>query len=130
MVWTRHGRIDKKTLALLQGLESKLAGKHPTGTPPPAPMPTNTGNNQGSVHGNFVDKDGAPIVGAAISLFAQRVRDRAQLTSTTTDGSGAFVLTYQRIAPSIWSCRLLPPSARLPPSRRGSSGPVPMLKSI
>jgi len=61
--------------------------------------PTNNGNNQGRVHGKFVDADGAAIAGAAISLFAQRVRDRSQLASTTTDGSDAFVLSYQRTAP-------------------------------
>src|SRR6185312_8034966 len=61
-----------------------------------ASLSASSGNSAGSVHGRFVDADGAPIVGAGISLFALHVRDRSQLASTTTDGTGAFLLTYQR----------------------------------
>ncbi|MEO6973162.1 MAG: neuraminidase-like domain-containing protein [Rhodoferax sp.] len=109
---TSHGRIDKKTLALLEALEAGLADNAPPViSPPPAPLPTN--GNQGNVHGNFVDEDGAAIVGAAISLFAQGVRDRSQLASSTTDGSGAFVLTYQRTAPVNLVVQGLAPNSKL-----------------
>lgn len=76
---TSKGRIDKKTLAVLHDVEATL-----------------TTVRQGTVRGKFVDADGAAIASARMSLFAQRVRDRSQLASTVTAGSGAFLLTYQR----------------------------------
>ncbi|HEY6923167.1 MAG TPA: hypothetical protein VI653_06860, partial [Steroidobacteraceae bacterium] len=65
---------------------------------PPTSSSENSSNSEGSVHGKFVDADGAPIVGAGILLFALRVRDRSQLASTVTDASGSFLLRYQRTA--------------------------------
>lgn len=96
---TSHGSIDEKTLAALQDLEAKLAiNPLPGPSQRPTPSPS-ISISQGTVHGIFVDADGAPIVGAAITLFAQRVRDRSPLATTKTDGMGAFLLTYQRTTP-------------------------------
>jgi hypothetical protein len=58
--------------------------------------PGATGDGQGSVQGQFVDADGAPIAGARVSLLAQRVRDRSELASAATDKSGMFLLNYPR----------------------------------
>lgn len=55
-----------------------------------------TGYVQGSVHGKFVDVDGAPIAGARVVLVEQHVRNRSQLASATTDTSGIFRLNYPR----------------------------------
>jgi hypothetical protein len=57
------------------------------------------GNQQGSVHGRFVDADGAPIAGARIALLSQRLRERTPLAAGTTDAAGAFQLTYPRTTP-------------------------------
>lgn len=54
------------------------------------------GAGQGSVHGAVVDAEGAPIAGAQLSLFSQRLRDRLPLASAATDKSGAFILMYPR----------------------------------
>jgi hypothetical protein len=82
------GKVTPETAAMLAS---------PTAPPSRPPSPSSAATiSQGSVHGKFVDADGAAIAGARITLFAQRVRDRSQLVSTTTNGSGAFLLTYRR----------------------------------
>ena len=93
---TSHGRVDEKTLAVLRDLEAKPAiNPPPVPSQPPTPVLTII-INRGTVHGKFVDADGAPIIGrrhnpvraACTRPFATRFDHHGWLS--------AFLLTYQR----------------------------------
>jgi hypothetical protein len=61
---------------------------------PPSDQP------RGTVTGKLVDRDGALIAGAEVSLFTKQLRTESRIGATTTDQTGRFSITYDRTDPS------------------------------
>lgn len=94
-----RGDIDEETLKILLEVEKNITINIYEGPMPP-PAPPHGDDERGSVHGQLVDGDGAPIAGLRVVLLAQRLREPMQhLQQGETDRHGKFHMHYQRPHP-------------------------------
>lgn len=80
---TQTAAIDAQTLTLLQGVAERSAIVLPRGT----------------VKGQLLDADAAPMAGVAVTLIAQQLRAEAAVGNATTDASGQYSIAYLRASP-------------------------------
>ena len=88
--------INAATLEILLRLEENITININESTKASPPVAE---SNRGTVHGQFVDEDGAPIAGAAIELVAKQIRTEAPLGKSTTDKNGQYSIAYARKTP-------------------------------
>ena len=82
------GAVDEPTASALNALLTQWGL-----LPPPSP------DTQGTVLGQLVDGDGAPIAGMPVSLFATYIRSETRLGDATTGKDGRYSIAYDRPSP-------------------------------
>jgi hypothetical protein len=89
--------IDETTLAFLIDVEEKITINIYEGPqPPPVPKPPDPG--KGIVTGTLTDEDGAGVAQTHVTLLSMQIRGQSAIGSTTSDGNGAYRITYKRTA--------------------------------
>ncbi|HXT80553.1 MAG TPA: neuraminidase-like domain-containing protein [Acetobacteraceae bacterium] len=81
--------IDAPTLAILESRMSTATGDASAIVVLP----------RGTVEGQLVDGDAAPIAGAALTLVGLQLRAETTVGKSTTDASGRYSISYQRAVP-------------------------------